>query len=93
MPDPPPRPGIRQLIAAAFRENRLSCLLLNLFVAALVASYYFWPPVAGIWQAAGEMKTRWSWLFSFVSTAFAAAVLPFTLQWMMGTLPAGGRVR
>jgi len=86
-------PGVRQLIAAAFRQNRLACLLLNLLVAALVASYYYWPPVAGLWQAAGEFKTKWSWLFSFVSTAFAAAVLPFLLLWIRGTLPAEGRVR
>jgi hypothetical protein len=93
MSEPPSLPGVWQLIAAAFRQNRLACLLLNVFVGALVASYYFWPPVAGLWQAVGEFKTKWSWLFSFGSTAFAAAVLPFAIQWLMGTLRTGDRVR
>ena len=94
MPDSPAPPqSIRQLIAAAFRENRLACLLLNLLVAGLVASYYLWPQVAGVWESVGEFKTRWSWLFSFVSTALAAAVLPFIIQGCMGTLPAERRTR
>ena len=81
------------MIAAAFRENRLACLLLNVLVAGLVASYYLWPQVAGVWEAVGDFKTRWSWLFSFVSTAFVAAVLPFIIQGFMGTLPEAGRTR
>src|SRR5687768_16827233 len=94
MPDssPPPQ-GIWPAIASAFRQNRLPCVLLNLLVICLVASYYLWPGVAGVWEAVGTFKTRWSYLFSFGSTVFAAAVLPFAVQWAMGTLPPGGRMR
>jgi hypothetical protein len=92
MPDfSDPRHGVWPAIAAAFRRNRLPCLLLNLLVAGLVASYCFWPNVAGVWEAVGAFKTRWSFLFSFASTAFSAAVLPFLIQWSMGTLPTAGR--
>ena len=94
MPDSsPPRQGIWPAIAAAFRQNRLPCLLLNLLVVCLVASYYLWPDVAGAWEAVGAFKTRWSYLFSFGSTIFSAAVLPFAVQWAMGTLPADGRAK
>lgn len=89
----PPRHGIRSAIAAAFRENRVPCLLLNLLVICLVASYYLWPKVAGVWQTVGAFKTRWSYLFSFGSTVFSAAVLPFAVQWAMGTLPVGDRLK
>jgi hypothetical protein len=92
MPDSssPPR-GVWPAIAAAFRQNRLPCLLLNLLVAALVASYYLWPEIAGVWETVGAFKTRWSYLFSFLSTVFVAAVLPFAVQRAMGTLPPDDR--
>ena len=80
-------------IAVVFRQNRLPCLLLNLLVAALVASYYGLPAVAGWWESLGAFKERWSYGFSLASTVFAAAVMPFGVQWAMGTLPARGRAR
>jgi hypothetical protein len=86
-------PGILATVSAVFRQNRLPCLLLNVLVIALVTSYYCSPAVAGVWQAVGQFKTRWSYAFSSGSTMFAAAVMPFTVQWAMGTLPAGGRVK
>ena len=86
MPDPlPQQSSIFSAIATAFRKNRLPCLLLNILVVILVASYYYWPPVAGMWQAIGEFKSRWSFAFSCVSTILAAVVMPFCLQWAMGT--------
>lgn len=94
MPDfTPSSQGIWPAVAAAFRQNRLPCVLLNVLVVCLVASYYLWPGVAGAWEAVGDFKTHWSWLFSFGSTVFAAAVLPFTVQWAMGTLPAEERLK
>lgn len=87
MPEPTPAdPGIFRSIAAAFKQNRLPCLLLNVIAIVLVWSYYQWPAVAGVWEAVGLFRTRWSYGFSLVSTAFAAAILPFGVQWVMGTL-------
>lgn len=92
MPAPSPQSlGILATIAAAFRQNRLPCLLLNVLVVALVASYYCVPAVAGVWEEIGAFKIRWSYAFSLASTIFAASVMPFFLQWSMGTLPASGR--
>jgi hypothetical protein len=87
----PQNPGILASIGTAFRQNRLPCLLLNVLVVALVVSYYHWPAVAGMWEAVGVLKMRWSFAFSCVSTVFAAAVMPFLVQWVMGTLPPEGR--
>jgi hypothetical protein len=84
-------PGVLASIGEAFRKNRLPCLLLNVLVVALVVSYYQWPAVAGLWEAVGAFKTRWSFAFSCVSTMMAAAVMPFAVQWMMGILPTEGR--
>lgn len=86
-----PSPGIRATIVAAFRQNRLPCLLLNALVILLVASYYYWPAVAGLWASVGAFKTRWSYAFSLSSTMFAAAIMPFFVQAAMGTLPPAGR--
>src|SRR5688572_27320582 len=87
-PSAPTRPGVRADIAAAFRQNWVPCLLLNVVAAALVISYYRWPALGGMWEAIGEFKTRWSFVFSCVSTMFAAAVMPYFVQWAMGMLPA-----
>jgi hypothetical protein len=88
---PPLTTGIPATIAAVFRQNRVPCLLLNVFVIALVTSYYQWPAVAGVWEAVGAFKMHWSYAFSLASTIFAAAVMPFFVQAAMGTLPATGR--
>ncbi|MDB6120715.1 MAG: hypothetical protein JWO08_4496, partial [Verrucomicrobiaceae bacterium] len=37
------RPGIWASIASVFRQNRVPCLMLNVLVAMLVASYYLVP--------------------------------------------------
>src|ERR1700712_3189415 len=86
-------PGKWAAIAAVFRQNRLPCLLLNALVVALVASYYTLPQVAGAWQAVGDFKTRSSYFFSFGSTILSAAVFPFAIQAIMGTLPQVGRMK
>ncbi|MGV3663201.1 MAG: hypothetical protein ACO1TE_23720 [Prosthecobacter sp.] len=90
---PTPQPGIGTTIAAAFRRNRVPCLLLNLLALILVVSYYQVPALKETWQAVGEFKTRWSFVFSCVSTMFAAAVFPFFIQQAMGTLAQEGKWR
>jgi hypothetical protein len=92
MPAPPTlSPGVLASIGTAFRQNRVPCLLLNGVAVALVVSYYRSPALAGMWEAIGTFKMRWSFAFSCVSTMFAAAVMPFFVQWAMGVLPAEGR--
>jgi hypothetical protein len=85
--------GVLAAIGVAFRQNRLPCVLLNVLVLALVVSYYRWPALAGMWAAIGAFKIQWSFVFSCVSTMFAAAVMPFFAQWAMGVLPRDGRWR
>lgn len=86
-------PGIAATIKKVFRQNRMPCLLLNVLAVVLVVSYYRWPAVAGVWEAVAEFKLRWSYGFSLASTIFAAVVMPFLVQMMMGTLPVAGRWR
>ena len=94
MPDSQPSgPGIWSSIRAAFRQNLWPCVLLNALVVALVSSYFLWPQVSGAWAAIGAFKLRWSYAFSFGSTVFSAALFPFVVQGLMGTLPKEGRVR
>jgi hypothetical protein len=93
MPALPPRPNILASIGSAFRQNWLPCVLLNILAVSLVVSYYRSPALAGMWETVGAFKVRWSFVFSCVSTMFAAAVMPFFVQWAMGTLPAEGRWR
>ncbi len=87
----PPSPSIFSTIAAVFRQNRRACLLLNVVVITLVATYDQVPTVAAAWDRVGEFKLHWSYAFSLASTVFAAAILPFGIQAAMGTLPAKGR--
>ncbi len=88
---PSPTQGIVASIAGVFRQNRVPCLVLNAVVLALVGSYYLMPSVAGVWEAIGEFKLRWSYAFSLSSTIFAAVLLPTLVQGVMGTLPKEGR--
>ncbi len=85
--------GVLATIGAAFRQNRVPCVLLNVLVIALVASYYLMPSVAGVWQAIGEFKERWSYAFSLASTIFAAVLMPTFVQWWCGVLPPEGRLK
>lgn len=84
-------PGILATIAVVFRKNRVPCLVLNGIAAALVISYYQLPAMAGFWESLGALKMRWSFGFSCVSTMFAAAVLPTSIQSIQGVLPHDGR--
>jgi hypothetical protein len=84
-------PSIFTTIAAVFRQNRASCLWLNVLVITLVTTYYQVPSVAAVWESIGAFKLRWSYAFSLASTVFAAAVFPFCIQAIQGTLPASGR--
>ncbi|MBL9132829.1 MAG: hypothetical protein JNG86_16595 [Verrucomicrobiaceae bacterium] len=88
-----PSPGILATIASVFRANRVPCVLLNVLVVALVVSYYHVPAVAGLWESVGDFKLRWSYAFSLASTIFAAAVMPFGVQALMGTLRQDGKWR
>lgn len=85
--------SIRSSIVGAFRQNRLPCLVLNILVVGLVATYFFWPAAAGVWQSVAAFKTRWSFVFSLISTVLAAAVLPFLIQRLMGMLPEQDRTK
>jgi hypothetical protein len=85
--------GILATVGATFRQNRVACVLLNLLVIALVASYYLVPPVAAVWDTVGAFKQHWSYGFSLASTVFAAVLLPSFVQWMLGTLPVEGRLK
>lgn len=84
-------PGILATIATVFRQNRVSCIVLNVIAAALVVSYYQVPALAGFWESLGALKTRWSFGFSCGSTIFAAAIMPTFIQWMQGVLTHEGR--
>lgn len=85
--------GIFKSIGAAFRQNWLPCLLLNICAVALVWSYYRLPAVEGLWAAVAEFRVRWSYAFAFFSSALAAAILPFGVQWLMGTLAPQNRLK
>jgi hypothetical protein len=86
-------PGILSTVGATFRQNRVACVLLNLLVIALVASYYLMPSVAAVWDTVGAFKQHWSYGFSLASTILAAVLLPSIVQRMLGTLPVAGRMK
>jgi hypothetical protein len=86
-----PLPGILSTIVAVFRQNGKACVMLNVVVLTLVMTYYRMPLVAAAWEEVGALKLRWSYAFSLCSTVFAAVLLPFCIQTMLGTLPASGR--
>ncbi|MDB6004866.1 MAG: hypothetical protein JWR15_1853 [Prosthecobacter sp.] len=85
--------GILATIVVEFRRNRVPCLVLNAFALALVVSYYQVPALTGFWESLAAFKTHWSFVFSCVSTMFAAAIMPTFIQRFMGVLPQEGNGR
>lgn len=49
--------------------------------------------MAGFWQAVADFKGQWSFVFSFGSTIFSAALVPLVVQWAMHTLPPERRMK
>ncbi len=82
-----------ETISTVFRRNRAPCLVLNAVAVTLVLSYYQVPALAGFWEWMGLLKMRWSFAFAFVSTIFAAALLPSFIQWLQGVPPVENRWR
>jgi len=81
---PAKSPSIREAILSTLRQNRIACLVLNLMVIGLVASYYLSPESRVVWEVIGGWKVRWSFGFSLISTILAAVFLPTLAQRAMG---------
>jgi hypothetical protein len=86
--DPAPRPAgpLAQGLVAA-RANVLPALVLQIVAVSILLGYYYVEPVHGALEAVSELKQRYGYAFSAVSTMMVAGLLPFVLQY----LQRGGR--
>lgn len=76
----------RSLAAAAraglvsARENALPGLILWLAAAAIVAGFYFLPPVTAALERLGRLKVAGGFLYSIVATGLFGGIIPFVWQ-------------
>ncbi len=69
----------RDMVAIA-RANFLPAFMLQIFVFLLLGAYHYWPAARDALNELAAIKTYCGFIFAFVASAFAGAVLPFTLQ-------------
>ncbi len=69
----------REMVTIA-RANFLPAILLQLFAFFLFGAYHYWPAAHSALNELATIKTYCGFVFAFVASAFAGAVLPFLLQ-------------
>lgn len=91
-----PKAFCREMIVVA-KANFLPALMLQSFAFLLLGAYHYWPAARDALNELAAIKTYCGFIFAFVASAFAGAVLPFLLQSMqrgqhrriaVATLPA-----
>ena len=65
----------------AVRRNRWAALVLWAFGSGIILGYLFVPPVHQALEQVGQLKTRWGWRFSAISTAVFGGALPVFFTW------------
>lgn len=60
---------------------------------AILVGYYGWAPSRAVMESVAEVKARWGFAFSAVSTAVAGGLLPVLIQQLMPRLPDRARLR
>ncbi len=82
----------RQGLAAA-RANAIPAVALTAAGVALLAGYYFHAPTHRAMERVADVKRQWGLLFSLVSTAIFAGLLPVLLQQIVPNLPHRAALR
>lgn len=75
----------------AAKQNRIPGLLMCLFGIALIIGYYQVPPVHRVLDQVGEIKTRWGWVFSMISTAIFGGAIPVLITWLLKQQSSSGQ--
>lgn len=62
------------------KRNMVPGLILQVFVIAVVGSYYLFEPVAAAFNQVARLKLTYGFAFSAVSTSFFGGLIPFLVQ-------------
>ena len=90
MPNPAPEPAPWRSGVAGARANIAPGLILQAAALALVAGYYYAPPVHEALASLGAAKERLGVLFGILSTGLCGGVFPFLYLHFAGRGQAGG---
>ena len=71
-----PPTNLQTTVKDAFRENLHPALVMNIFVATVIISFYNITPVNSLFNSVGEIKANAGYSFSSLSTAFFGGFLP-----------------
>jgi hypothetical protein len=75
MSDPPWMAGLR-----AARANLVPGLIVQALMLAMLLAYYFYPPMQSWLDRLAEIKTRWGYGYTALSSFFAGAIIPELLR-------------
>ena len=81
--------SIRKRLIDAFKQNWLPGLALQSFALALVIGYYQLPAVGEACARIGELKVKYGYLFSALSTSLFGGLIPFLILWGTGQVKQG----
>jgi hypothetical protein len=84
-----PASTIRRLCIEGFRRNRVPAVVLQAVAAALLAGYFFAPPLRPAFDAVSDLKQKTDPWFAMVSTAFFAGAVPWMVSLHRGRIPPG----
>lgn len=69
--------SIKQSILAALKKNLLPGLVLQLFAASILVTYFFVPTAKPLFTLFGELKQTYGFGYSFIATALFGGLIPF----------------
>lgn len=69
---------------AALRQNIIPGICLWIFGIIIVAGYFFVPAFHDSLESLGQLKLRWGWMFSALSTSIFGGLIPLILPRLLG---------
>lgn len=73
-------PPYLQKLKKAAAKNLVPALVLQFFALALIFSYYNIPAFHSFWDNIGELKQKYGYRFSVVSTIIFGAIIPYVVM-------------
>ena len=86
------RDQLRELLKPcleSIRSNILPGIILQIFAASLIFTYYYYPPVTESLNVLGDWKTYYGYTYSAIATSISGGLIPFIILVIYRKIPQG----